>query len=252
MSTVQWSSPAPPLTATVTTSLLLFLQADYVVVETNSPAFPTDVSDYDTKSDGDVSDSDTTVDNAVKVTLTPAEDDIGNDFVDSAKGAISGIVTNESGGPLANATVTLVYPNGTTTVVVTGPDGVFVFTGLEPGNYTVKETNPPDYPDDVSVNEIVVNLTPGKTDDKNTFVDTARGNISGTVKEDTNNDNSGDVPLVGVLITLLDSNGVTLSTTLTDTAGFYVFSDVKDGSYFVVETNVNGTFIDVSDRDGGV
>ena len=147
---------------------------DYVVVETNSPAFPTDVSDYDTKSDGDVSDSDTTVDNAVKVTLTPAEDDIGNDFVDSAKGAISGIVTNESGGPLANATVTLVYPNGTTTVVVTGPDGVFVFTGLEPGNYTVKETNPPDYPDDVSVNEIVVNLPPGKTDDKNTFVDTAR------------------------------------------------------------------------------
>jgi uncharacterized surface anchored protein len=143
-------------------------------------------------------------------------------------------------------------PNGTTTTVVTGPDGEFVFTGLEPGNYTVKETNPPDYPDDVSVNEIIVNLTPGKTDDDNVFVDTARGNISGTVTEDTNNDDLGDVPLVGVLITLLDSTGVTLATTLTDTTGSYVFADVKDGSYFVVEKNLDGTFTDVSDRDGGV
>jgi uncharacterized surface anchored protein len=116
----------------------------------------------------------------------------------------------------------------------------------------VKETNPPDYPDDVSVNEIIVNLTPGKTDDDNVFVDTARGNISGTVTEDTNNDDLGDVPLVGVLITLLDSTGVTLATTLTDTTGSYVFADVKDGSYFVVEKNLDGTFTDVSDRDGGV
>ena len=59
-----------------------------------------------------------------------------------------------------------------------------------------------------------------RTDDKNTFVGhRSLGNISGTVKEDTNNDDSGDVPLVGVLITLLDSNGVTLRTTLTDTTG---------------------------------
>jgi hypothetical protein len=72
---------------------------EYVVVETNAPAFPIDVSDYDTKGDGDVSDSDTTVDNAVGVTLKPAEVDEGNDFVDSAKGTISGIVTNESGWP---------------------------------------------------------------------------------------------------------------------------------------------------------
>jgi hypothetical protein len=64
------------------------------------------------------------------------------------------------------------------------------------------------------------------------------------VTEDLDNDNEGDVPLEGVLITLKEANStVVLGTTLTDADGFYVFTDIGDGEYVVLQTNLNDTFM---------
>ena len=57
----------------------------YSLFEINPPGYTTDVSDRDTKKDGDAQDSNKAVDNTIGVVLTPGENDKGNDFVDSIK-----------------------------------------------------------------------------------------------------------------------------------------------------------------------
>lgn len=75
------------------------------------------------------------------------------------------------------------------------------------------------------------------------------GSIAGNVKEDTDNDDIGEVNLPGVLISLLDTTGSVIATTLTDTAGNYLFSDLPFSTYRVLEENLP-EFDDVSDVDG--
>ena len=75
------------------------------------------------------------------------------------------------------------------------------------------------------------------------------GSISGTVLEDLDNNDTGDVGLANVTITLLDSTGTPVATTTTDSAGNFVFNDVPLGSYTLVETNLPN-YLDVSDTDG--
>ncbi|NEQ77023.1 MAG: Cna B-type domain-containing protein, partial [Okeania sp. SIO2C9] len=96
----------------------------------------------------------------------------------------------------------------------------------------------------------------GQDNDDVTDDDTAEveeipnGSISGTVFEDTDNNDTGDTPLEGVTITLLDDQGATVDTTTTDANGDYIFTDVAPGDYQVVETNLPG-YQDVSEVDGG-
>jgi uncharacterized surface anchored protein len=80
---------------------------DYAVVEINPSEYPSNVRDGDTVSDGDSEDSDTTPDNSIKVTLTPSEDDTGNDFVDSNDGSITGTVKDDNGSPIPGVILTL-------------------------------------------------------------------------------------------------------------------------------------------------
>ena len=84
----------------------------YKVVESNLPAYPDDVSDYDAIPDGDASDLDTTVDNSIGVTLEAGETDAGNDFVDSDNGVISGTVTDDNGAPIPGTPITLKDSDG--------------------------------------------------------------------------------------------------------------------------------------------
>lgn len=74
--------------------------------------------------------------------------------------------------------------------------------------------------------------------------------IAGTVFEDTNNDDGGDVPIEGVTVELRDTNDVVVGTTLTGADGTYLFEDVLPGSYSVTQTNLP-TYTDVADSDGG-
>ena len=123
---------------------------NYIVVQTNLPTFPDNVYDYDTTPDGDDSDKDTTVDNKVGVTVEPGETDTGNDFVDSDNGVISGTVKDDKSNPIPGTLITL--KDATDKVVqttTTDSNGVYVFENLEPGDYTIVESNSPEYPGDL-------------------------------------------------------------------------------------------------------
>ena len=68
------------------------------------------------------------------------------------------------------------------------------------------------------------------------------------MKEDVDNNNIGEVNLVGVTITLLDSSNSVVATTLIDSNGDYLFVDLPVGVYSVSETNL-AEYSDVSDVD---
>jgi len=74
--------------------------------------------------------------------------------------------------------------------------------------------------------------------------------VSGTVLEDTDNNNTGDTPIAGVTVELKDTAGNVVQTTTTDANGNYTFNNVPAGNYTVVETNKPG-YTDVGDSDGG-
>jgi hypothetical protein len=76
------------------------------------------------------------------------------------------------------------------------------------------------------------------------------GAITGTVREDLDNNNTGDSPIGGVTVTLKDAGGNIVGTAITDANGNYAFNNLPAGTYTVVETNKPG-YLDVSDIDGG-
>ncbi|MGD1714707.1 MSCRAMM family protein, partial [Dapis sp. BLCC M172] len=120
---------------------------NYNVVETNLPGYE-DVSEVDGGDDGD--NEDNGIVNNIPVTVDPGEADTGKDFVDAPNaGSISGQVTDNNGNGLGGVTIELQLPDGTTvgTPITTNPDGTYSFTGVEPGNYNVIETNLPNYSD---------------------------------------------------------------------------------------------------------
>ncbi|KAI2514320.1 oxidoreductase [Fragilaria crotonensis] len=262
---LQSGGPMPTVIATTTTDfngVYEFTEVEpgsYKVVETNLAAYPINVYDYDTTNDGDSEDGNKVTDNVVGVTLTPGETDTGNDFVDSNNGKITGTVKNDNGSPLSSVLLTLKDSTGVVATTVTNGNGIYVFDNLEPGIYTVVETNPVEYPanlldqdftndsdptdSDTTVDNIIgVTLQPGETDDGNNFVDSDNASISGSVKDDS------QTPLVGVKISLSNSTGV-VATTLTDAGGLYEFTGLEPGPYTVTETNPDGYKTDISDGD---
>ncbi|MCP2728672.1 SdrD B-like domain-containing protein, partial [Limnofasciculus baicalensis] len=92
-----------------------------------------------------------------------------------------------------------------------------------------------------------VTLPAGGNSTGNNFVDERLGTISGNVKEDIDNNDSGDVNLSGVTIELLSGTTVIASTT-TDASGNYSFTNQPAGTYIVKQTNLGG-YSDVSDTD---
>ena len=115
--------------------------------------------------------------------------------------------------------------------------------------YNVVQTNLDDSYSDVTANIIEINLAPGQDSADNNFVDEKLGSISGQVLVDTNNDGTGDRPIKKVTVELQNADGnVATTTTLAD--GSYNFANVPVGTYKVVQTNLDDTYLDVGDADG--
>jgi uncharacterized repeat protein (TIGR01451 family) len=105
-----------------------------------------------------------------------------------------------------------------------------------------------------AVSSPVITLSAGEADNSKDFgfVPTiSLGAITGSVLADIDNDDDGDTPLVGVLLTLknsagndIDSDpatvGVQPTTTVTDSNGDYGFVNVPPGIYQVVESDPSG------------
>jgi protocatechuate 3,4-dioxygenase beta subunit len=167
--------------------------------------------------------------------------------------------------PISGVLITLRKDGVVVATTLTDSNGDYKFTDLLPDKYTVIETNPNGYTDVSDAdgnfngngpNQIDVTLPPGGNVIDQDFVDERppTAMISGTVLEDTNNDNVGEQPLTGVTITLQKRNPqtsqyVVYKTTVTDSNGFYKFTDLPGGNYKVIETNPEG-YVDVSDVDG--
>jgi Carboxypeptidase regulatory-like domain len=150
--------------------------------------------------------------------------------VETKTGEISGRVVNENGQPLVNANVwvQLNRPDAlSATGIPTNREGVFKFSGLEPGSYTVNASMPSYIPKSLSSGLVV------QSADAVTLVMIKGGIISGTVT----NSKGGPVVAVGIRVEMvLDESGRRTANTyesVTDDRGVYRVYGLPSGTYIV-------------------
>ncbi len=164
---------------------------------------------------------------------------------------------------------------------ITKSDGHYVFTNLQPGAYTISFSNIPAFMeftiqgvDSTSNEDSNPNRFSGMTSSfnldagmHNATIDAglrniAKGTIGNLVWHDFNQNglqDSSEPGMPGVLVTLYDSDGITiLANTITDGNGNYSFDNLNEGNYFIglgnlplgaVPTLQVGTLNDLSNSD---
>jgi protocatechuate 3,4-dioxygenase beta subunit len=160
---------------------------------------------------------------------------------------------------------------GTTT---TNEFGQYIFTNVPSGDYYVQYTKPTGYtfvtPNTTSDDKDsdVTNPTTGTTDvftvqtgidkldvDAGLYNSTLpMNNISGLLWKDADKDgvqdtNEGAIP--GATVTLYNSTGTPVATTVTDINGNYSFNNVPNGTYTVGFSNTPSTYVFSSANQGG-
>ncbi|BAY07168.1 SdrD B-like domain-containing protein [Calothrix sp. NIES-2098] len=159
--------------------------------------------------------------------------------------------TQDSGEPgIANVTVTLTLPNGTTRTATTDSNGKYSFPGLAPGNYQVRATPPQGNNLTTGINPFNINLLPSQKLDSADFgfspnaFSGDRGSIGDTVFNDINGNGIQDtgesgVPNVPITLTLPGNDGIlgtpddTTQTTTTNGNGIYNFTNLPPSNYRV-------------------
>jgi protocatechuate 3,4-dioxygenase beta subunit len=159
---------------------------------------------------------------------------------------------------LAGVTVHLLDSSGTVLdTTLTDSVGEYMFTGLAPGVYGVREIQPAGYfdgndhvgsaggallaPDSV----IDIRLVSGTTAVGYDFCEILPSSIRGRVLVDGNGNGKVDVsenPLAGVRVELLDDSGKVTATTQTDPGGNYAFTNLAPGVYGVREIQPDGYY----------
>ncbi|CAL1125111.1 unnamed protein product [Cladocopium goreaui] len=160
---------------------------------------------------------------------------------------------------LQGVTVHLLDSGGTRiATTTTDSQGRYEFTGLAPGIYGVEEEQPAGYFDagdhvgtaggTLSGTDSIINitLTSGTNAENYNFCEHEPASISGYVYADDNDNgvrNTGESPIAGVTLELLDAAGNSLGiTTTTNAAGFYKFDNLRQGTYGVAEVQPTGYF----------
>ncbi len=186
--------------------------------------------------------------------------DTNNDGVkQSAETVLSGVTVKLTGTDDRGNAVSL-----TTT---TNSSGLYQFTTLRPGTYTITETQPAGYIDGqetigsqggTAANNVFSNvvLNAGTAGVNNNFGEQlVCGSLSGYVYSDANNDGvkqSTETAISGVTIKLTgtDVNGNAVSkTTTTNSSGYYEFTNLVAGTYVITETQPSG-YLDGKDTIG--
>jgi hypothetical protein len=172
-------------------------------------------------------------------------------------GSISGSVFNDVNGNgafdpadnvgIPNAVVTLLDSNSVVVgVVTTGVSGAYSFTNLPPGNYTVVETDAAGYYstgdiDGGNPNQISVPLAVGQNSTGNDFLDALYAFVGDRVWLDEPLFTTGvqdplEAGLGGFRMTLYTTNDVVVGVVTSrpsGPAGFYGFSNLVAGSYYI-------------------
>jgi hypothetical protein len=154
--------------------------------------------------------------------------------------SISGTVT-VAGSPLGGVTVTLGGPQ--TGSVVTNASGLYAFTGLRNGSYTVTVSN---FPAGITFPSTTQNVSLGVNDARTvdfpgSYILTS--SVLGTVT-------AGGMPLAGVTVSL---TGAESRVTSTNASGDYQFAGLRSGSYTVTISNLPaGTSFSTTSRSASV
>jgi hypothetical protein len=149
----------------------------------------------------------------------------------AGSGGISGTVfdTQTPSNAIVGATVMYSGTNGSGSTTTTS-GGVFSFTGVPPGSYTVSTTDSPNYVTSAG-SSTTVSVTANTTTKNVLLTLTGSGGISGTVF-DTQTPSD---PIVGATVTYSGTNGS--GSTTTTSGGVFSFTGVPTGSYTVSTTD---------------
>ncbi len=183
------------------------------------------------------------------------KDTDGDGVQDASETGISGVTVQ-----LLNASNTVIATD------VTDSNGIYGFTNVAAGTYTVKvvsSTLPAGYTQTydldgiASPHEAMVNLTANRTD-----VDFGYRPVAGTltvgdrVWKDANGNGKQDTDepgISGVTVQLLNSGGTVIATTTTNSSGNYSFTGLVAGTYtvkIVTSSLPSTTFTETYDLDG--
>ncbi len=201
------------------------------------------------------------------VTVAAGQSSTTNDFAELG-GTVRGqtfVDTNGTGGrttgePVLSGVVVRLVDAAATVVgtTTTGADGSYVFTNLPAGNYRVEETQPSTHADGAEYpgsgatsspanDTIAISLPAGGNSVGNDFGEqplvAPTGSITGAVYVDAGDDGvkaTGETPINGVAVQLLDGTGAVVATTTTGPDGSYVFANIPGGTYTVVELQPTG------------
>jgi protocatechuate 3,4-dioxygenase beta subunit len=213
------------------------------------------------------------------INIPSGVDAIRYDFYEVPPASLSGFVyaddsndgvfdNSESG--IGGVTVTLLDAAGNSTglTTVTDSTGFYTFTNLKPGTYGVAETQPADYLDGLDTAGTVggtahnpgdlidgITLAGGVKAKNYNFGEIQPASLSGFVYADSSNDgvfDNSESGIGGVTLTLLDAGGNSTGVTaVTDSIGFYTFTNLQPGTYGVSETQPSG-YLDGLDTAGTV
>ena len=185
--------------------------------------------------------------NAVQVSV-PAGGSATANFGDQIAGAISGMVFNDLDGngiydmnePGVGGVLIILQGAGMLITTTTTGDGGFAFTGLTPGNYLVRETDPAGFAS-TNLNLVWVSLASGGSASVR-FGDQRAGSINGLIFQDADLDgrfDNGEVGIGGVVISLY-RQGSFLASTVTSGDGHYAFTNLLAGQYRICATTPEG------------
>jgi hypothetical protein len=153
------------------------------------------------------------------ISVTEGTITIGHDMALAHSGIISGTVTDTSGNPVANVTVTAELTSTAMGTAQTDSSGHYsISDGLANGAYTVTAT----YPNGYAIPHTNVTVVEGQETSNINFTMIALPIISGTITGRVTD--SGNAPIANALVTANGQTTLTNESTQTDTSGNYIIS----------------------------
>jgi serine-aspartate repeat-containing protein C/D/E len=211
--------------------------------------------------------ADSTGDVIKSISLGSGAKGLNYDFGELLVSSLSGSVYVDSNGdcirqeterPLAGVMLTLLDASGTVVATTTtDSSGNYLFSNLQSGQYTVRQTQPAGYLQggqkagsgggNDSIQDVISAISIGAGVDllDYDFCEQEPGSIAGTVFVDSNSDciqSDDERGLSGIRVELLDVNGNVVAQTTTDSQGNYQFKNLTPGEYTVRESQPVGFF----------